>query len=161
VVHDLQAPSGTAFDPSPQFWVDRVELDGAEPLVVFGRCFFGSVRVGLHFDHVARRRRGGWPQSSLAKCYLRVTEIQAYGRLTDEIGQMLSALLVLSGEAPECLGPNTILVAVGNAHASEAGQQHLDLRPHTLLSRPSRRCRVLRERAWGSRVGVADRVATP
>lgn len=60
----------------------------------------------------------GWPQSSLAKRYLRVMEIQAYGRLTDEIGQMLSAFLVLSGEAPACLGPDTILGIDGYAFSS-------------------------------------------
>lgn len=111
---DVQAPSGTDLDPSPQFWVDRVELEGPGLLAVIGRCFFGPVRTGLLFDGVVPGREGRWRSSGMIDCCLRVAEIQIYGRLTDEIGQMLSARLVLSGQAPACLASDALLVARGD-----------------------------------------------
>src|SRR5580693_3911057 len=112
---DLQTPSGTGLDPSPQFWVDRVELDRPGPLVVIGRCFFGPVTTGLAFDGVASRRDGAWPLSNVVSCRLRVEEARIYGRVVDEVDQMLSARLVLSGEAPVCLVGESVLVARGHS----------------------------------------------
>jgi hypothetical protein len=108
---DLQTPSGTDFDPYPQFWIDRVEADSAGLLVVIGRCFFGPIRAGLLFDGAVRRRPGGWHQSGLTECCLRVAEIRVFRRLADEIDQDLSARLVLSGEAPAALEADSVLVA--------------------------------------------------
>jgi hypothetical protein len=45
VAGDVQGPSGTGFDPGPQFWVDRAESTPWS-LAVVGRCFFGSIRTG-------------------------------------------------------------------------------------------------------------------
>jgi hypothetical protein len=111
VAGDLQVPSGTDFDPSPQFWVDRVELDGPGSLAVVGRCFFGPVRTGLAFDAIVPRRDGGWPSSGLVACFLRVAEAWVSRRLVEEVDQGLSARLVLSGEAPDCLAASSVLVA--------------------------------------------------
>jgi hypothetical protein len=47
---DRQAPSGTVFDPSPQFWIHKVERN--DPPTVIGRCWFAPVAVGMTFDAV-------------------------------------------------------------------------------------------------------------
>lgn len=109
---DVQAQSGTAFDPSPQFWVDRVELDGPL-LAVTGRCFFGPVGPGLVFDGVVPGQGGGWPAAGLVTCRLHVAEAYVLGRLADEVDQVVSARLVLSGTAPACLADGSVLVARG------------------------------------------------
>jgi hypothetical protein len=115
VAGDLQVPSGTSFDPSPQFWVDRVELDGPGPLAVVGRCFFGPIRTGLAFDAVVPRWDDGWPPSGLVACCLCVAEVWVFSRLAEELGQLMSARLVLSGEAPACLAAGSVLVARGQS----------------------------------------------
>jgi hypothetical protein len=45
---DRQSPSGTGFDPAPQFSVH--EVLGHRPLTVTGRCLFAPVRVSTIFD---------------------------------------------------------------------------------------------------------------
>ena len=109
---NVQGPSGTGFDPSPQFWVDRVE-SATRTLAVVGRCFFGPVRLGLIFDGIVSARNGAWPLSGLVVCCLRVAEIRRYGRLVDELDQVLSGRLVLSGMAPAGLGCGSLLVSRG------------------------------------------------
>jgi hypothetical protein len=113
MVGNVQTPSGTGFDPAPQFWVHRVDPDSSWPLAVIGRCFFGPVRTGLVFDGAASRQDGGWDLSGLIACCLRVEEICIYGRLVDEIDPVVSGRLILSGEAPGNLAPDTVLVARG------------------------------------------------
>jgi hypothetical protein len=110
---NVQTPSGTSFDPSPQFWIDRIDPDSSGGLAVIGRCFFGPVRVGLAFDGVASRQDGGWVLSAVTACTLRVEEIRAFRQLTDEIDQGLSARLVLAGTAPASLTSDSLLVASG------------------------------------------------
>src|ERR1022692_4176906 len=73
VAGDRQSPSGTSFDPSPQFWVDAVERQ--QPLTVTGRCWFAPVTVGLTFDTVASKEAGAWAP---APCRLRVEEISVW-----------------------------------------------------------------------------------
>lgn len=109
---DVQAPSGTGFDPSPQFWVDRLEPVSA-PVAVIGRCFFGPVGTGLVFDGVVPQQDAGWPSSGLVACCLRVAEVYVVGRLTSEVDQVMSARLVLSGDWPACLAAGSVLVARG------------------------------------------------
>jgi hypothetical protein len=114
VAGDVQAPSGTGFDPSPQFWVDRVELDGP-PLAVTGRCFFGPVGTGLVFDGVVPGQDGGWPAKGLVACRLHVAEVYVFGRLAEEVDQVVSARLVLNGTGPACPVTGSVLVARGQA----------------------------------------------
>lgn len=114
---NLQTPSGTGFDPSPQFWVDRVELDCPEPMVVIRRGFFGPITTGLVFDGVAPKRDGAWPLSDVVSCCLRVEEARIFGQVTDEVDQSLSARLVLSGQPPPCLADESVLVA--RVHSGE------------------------------------------
>ena len=110
---DVQGPSGTGFDPSPQFWVDRVEsAPGA--LAAVGRCFFGPIRPGLVFDAIVSARNGAWPLSGLVVCCLRVAEIHVYGHPADEMDQVLSGRLLLSGMAPAGLGCDSLLVSRGS-----------------------------------------------
>jgi hypothetical protein len=103
---DRQAPSGTVFDPSPQFWIHKVERN--EPPAVIGRCWFAPVAVGMTFDAVASRRTGAW---ELDRCCLQVKEIHAYGHLIDELDQIVSARLLLSGDLPSGLAPESVLVS--------------------------------------------------
>jgi hypothetical protein len=112
VAGDVQGPSGTSFDPSPQFWVDRAE-SAPGSLAVVGRCFFGPIRTGLVFDGIVSARNGARSLSDVVACRLRVDEIHVYGRLADEIGQVLSGRLVLSGNAPAGLGCDSLLVSRG------------------------------------------------
>jgi len=110
VAGDVQGPSGTGFDPSPQFWVDRAE--GAPgPLAVVGRCFFGPIRTGLVFDGIVSKRNGAWSVSDVVACCLRVTEVHVFGRVADVIDPAMSGRLVLSGNAPANLGLDSLLVA--------------------------------------------------
>jgi hypothetical protein len=67
--------------------------------------------VGLAFDATVPRRDGGWPSSGLVACFLRVAEAWVSRHLVEEVDQGLSARLVLSGEAPNCLAVNSVLVA--------------------------------------------------
>jgi len=109
----VQGPSGTAFDPSPQFWVDRVEGDRGSVEVV-GRCFFGPICAGLIFDCIVPTRRdGGWLPSGLVACRLQVAEIRMFRRVADEIDQTVSGQLTLSGQVPAGLGCDCLLVARG------------------------------------------------
>ncbi len=110
---NVQALSGTSFDPSPQFWIDRIDPDSSGLPAVIGRCFFGPVRVGLAFDGVASRQDDGWVPSAVTACCLRVEEIRAFRKLTDEIDQVQSARLVLAGTAPASLTSDSLLVASG------------------------------------------------
>lgn len=103
---ERQSPSGTVFDLSPQFWIYRVER--SEPPTVVGRCWFAPVAVGVTFDAVASERAGTW---ELDRCWLRVVEINAYGRMLDELDQIVSARLLLSGDLPSGLVPESVLVA--------------------------------------------------
>ena len=86
---NVQGPSGTGFDPSPQFWVDRVESDPGT-LAVVGRCFFGPIRTGLVFDGIVSEREGAWLASDLVACRLGVAEVYVFRQLADEMDQMLS-----------------------------------------------------------------------
>jgi hypothetical protein len=103
---DRQAPSGSPFDPSPQFWIYQVECD--EPPTVTGRCWFAPVAVGMTFDAVASKQAGTW---ELERCQLQVEEIRAYGHLLDELDQTVSARLLLSGNLPLGLASESVLVA--------------------------------------------------
>jgi hypothetical protein len=114
VAGDVQGPSGTGFDPSPQFWVDRAEIAPGS-LAVVGRCFFGPVRTGLVFDGIVSPRNGARSRSDVIACCLRVAEVHVFGRLADEIDQVLSGRLVLSGNAPPGLGYDSLLVSRGSA----------------------------------------------
>ena len=107
VTGDRQTPSGTAFDPSPQFWVH--EVDRLRPLTVTGRCWFASVSRGMIFDTVAAG--DGDDSRGPGPCHLRVEEISAYGHLLDELDQTVSARLILSGDIPQGLVPGSILVS--------------------------------------------------
>lgn len=103
---DRQAPSGTAFDPRPQFQVHEVVRPA--PLTVTGRCLFAPVADGTVFSGLtapARRppRAPGW-------CRLRVEEIRILGRRAGELDQTVSARLVLSGSLPPELGPGSVLI---------------------------------------------------
>jgi len=69
--------------------------------------------MGLLFDGVVPEMDGDWPASDVVTCRLSVVEIRVFGKLTDEISQLMSARLVLSGQAPPCLASNEILVARG------------------------------------------------
>jgi hypothetical protein len=93
---DRQAPSGTAFDPWPQFWVHEVVSSG--PLTVTGRCWFAPVTVGTVFSALAVPGQRHSPVP--ARCRLRVEEISAYGRPAGELDQTVSARLILGGDVP-------------------------------------------------------------
>jgi hypothetical protein len=51
----------------------------------------------------------------MAACRLRVAEIHVFSRLADQIDQVLSGRLVLSGNAPAGLGYDSLLVSRGSA----------------------------------------------
>ena len=80
-------------------------------LAVVGRCFFGPIRTGLVFDGIVPARNGVRSLSDVVACCLRVAEIDVFGRLADEIDQVLSGRLVLSGNAPAGLGFDSLLVS--------------------------------------------------
>lgn len=106
---DQQTPSGTSFDPSPQFWVHRIEL--GRRTAVTGRCWFGPVIVGMRFGTVADKQADAW---AISPCHLRVDEISlAAHHLIDELDQMWSAQLILSGGFPPGLDAESLLVARG------------------------------------------------
>jgi hypothetical protein len=124
---DRQAPSGSPFDPSPQFWIHKVERN--EPLTVIGRCWFAPVAAGMTFNAVASRRTGTW---ELDQCWLQVEEIHAYGHLLDELDQTVSARLVLSGALPSGLASESVLVARNYPSAHWERQDALWLRKQQL-----------------------------
>jgi hypothetical protein len=113
VAGDVQGPSETGFDPSPQFWVDRAESTPGS-LAVVGRCFFGPIRTGLAFDGSVSARNGAWSLADVVAFRLRVAEIHIFGRLADEIDQVLSRRLVLSGNSTAGLGCGSLLVSRGS-----------------------------------------------
>jgi hypothetical protein len=115
VAGDRQTPSGTAFDPSPQFWVHEVER--LRPLTVTGRCWFAPVSLGTIFDTLVAGDGDDsrWP----GPCHLRVEEISAYGHLLDELDQTVSARLILSGVTPQGLVPGSILVSRASPAADD------------------------------------------
>jgi hypothetical protein len=82
---DRQTPSGTDFDPCPQFWVN--EIDHLRPLTLTGQCWFAPVRIGTIFDQFTPADGHDPPEP----CCLRVEVIQIYGQLVDELDQVLSA----------------------------------------------------------------------
>jgi hypothetical protein len=101
-----QSPSGTSFDPSPQFWVYAIERQ--QPPTVTGRCWFAPVTVGMTFDTVASKEAGAWAP---APCRLRVEEIIVYEHyMLAELDQGWSARLVLHGDFPVGLVPESVLV---------------------------------------------------
>jgi len=107
VAGDRQTPSGTSFDPSPQFWIYAVERQ--QPPTVTGRCWFAPVAVGMTFDTVASQEAGTWTP---APCRLRVEEIIVYEHyMLSELDQEWSAQLVLHGDFPVGLVPESVLVA--------------------------------------------------
>jgi hypothetical protein len=107
VAGDRQSPSGTSFDPSPQFCVSAVERQ--LPLTLTGRCWFAPVTVGLTFDTVASKEAGAWAP---APCRLRVEEISVWEHyMLAELDQEWSARLVLHGDFPAGLVPESVLVA--------------------------------------------------
>ena len=110
---DRQAPSGTAFDPRPQFWVHVVVCSG--PLTVTGRCWFAPVAVGTVFTAVAAPGRHRSPAP--ARCRLRVEEISAYGRPAGELDQAVSARLILGGDVPPSLAPESVLISTASQEA--------------------------------------------
>jgi hypothetical protein len=108
-----QAPSGTAFDPWPQFWVHEVVSSGS--LTVTGRCWFAPVTAGTVFTALTAPGRHRRPAA--VPCRLPVEEISAYGRLIGELDQDVSARLVLSGDIPPALGPGSVLIATASQEA--------------------------------------------
>jgi len=107
VAGDRQSPSGTSFDPSPQFCVSAVERQ--QPPTVTGRCWFAPVTVGMTFDTVASKEAGAWAP---APCRLRVEEISVWEHyMLAELDQEWSARLVLHGDFPADLIPESVLVA--------------------------------------------------
>lgn len=107
VAGDRQSPSGTSFDPSPQFCVNAVERQ--LPLTVTGRCWFAPVTVGMTFDTVASKEAGAWAP---APCRLRVEEISVWEHyMLAELDQEWSARLVLHGDFPDGLVAESVLVA--------------------------------------------------
>jgi hypothetical protein len=103
----ISRPSGTSFDPSPQFWVHQVEP--GRSTTVTGRCWFGPVIVGMWFDTVAVKSADDW---AISPCHLRVDEITvAAHQLVDELDQMWSAQLILSGGFPPDLIAESLLAA--------------------------------------------------
>lgn len=106
VAGDQQAPSGTPYEPAPQFWVDEVER--SRPPAVTGRCWFGPVVPGRTFSAIASRQSGAW---TLIPCLLRVEEIEAYGHPLGQLDQVVSARLVLTGNPPPALTREAVLVA--------------------------------------------------
>lgn len=107
---DRQAPSGSAFDPWPQFWVHEVVSSGS--LTVTGRCWFAPVTTGTVFTALTAPGRHRSPAA--APCRLPVEEISVYGRLIGELDQDVSARLVLSGEIPPALAPGSVLIATAS-----------------------------------------------
>lgn len=109
-----QTPSGTSFDPAPQFKVHNIEC--RQPLTVTGRCWFAPVALDTMFDTLASTNRpGSW---EVSPCQLRVVEINAHGHMANELDQVVSARLVLHGSIPPRLAPGTILVT---RHCRAAG----------------------------------------
>jgi hypothetical protein len=107
VAGDRQNPSGSSFDPSPQFWIYAGERQ--QPPTVSGRCWFAPVTVGMIFDTVASQEAGTWAS---APCQLRVEEIIVYEHyMLAELDQGWSARLVLHGDFPGGLVPESVLVA--------------------------------------------------
>lgn len=104
---DRQAASGTAFDPWPQFWVDEVVTAG--PLIVTGRCWFAPVTTGTVFT--ALTAPGRHRSTAAVACRLPVEEISVYGHPADELDQVTSARLILSGGVPPALAPGSVLIA--------------------------------------------------
>lgn len=104
---DQQTPSGTSFDPSPQFWVHQIEP--GPTTAVAGRCWFGPVIVGMWFDTAAVKQADDWV---ISPCHLRVDEITvAAGQLVDGLDQMWSAQLIVSGGFPPELTAESLLAA--------------------------------------------------
>ncbi len=109
---DRQTPTGTSFDPSPQFSV--LEVGEHWPLTVTGRCQFAPVRTGTIFDLLVTP--SGNAQTT-SPCRLLVEEIRVYERPVDELDQVWSARLVLSGDNPPLLAPQSLLVALASQDA--------------------------------------------
>ena len=65
----LLLPSGAGFDPSAQFWVDRLVPGDLGTPSVIGPVLFGPVRKGLAFDGVAPGRDGS-PRLRSVQCRL-------------------------------------------------------------------------------------------
>ena len=111
---DRQTPSGTSFDPAPQFSVYQVV--GHQPLSITGRCYFAPVKTGTVFDlHLAP---GHDPQKP-DQCHLLVQEIFFAERPVDELGQVSSARLILSGDVPPLLTPESLLIALNSADTDQ------------------------------------------
>jgi hypothetical protein len=72
---DRQAPSGTAFDPWPQFRVHEIVSSG--PLTATGRCWFAPVTVGTIFTAFTLPGQNRSPVP--ARCRLHVEAISVYG----------------------------------------------------------------------------------
>lgn len=96
----------------PTFRVDQVESHGTGSFAVTGGGL-GVIRPGLQFDSVMPLREKDGDPPDLAACRLQVTEIRIYGHLADETGEAIPSRLVLSGQAPDCLAPGAMLVALG------------------------------------------------
>lgn len=107
MARDRQTPSGTAFDPCPQFWVHEVVSSG--PLTVTGRCCFAPVTTGTVFTAVTGSGQHRSPEA--VSCRLRVEKISVYGRPADELDQVVSARLVLNGDVPPALALGSVLIA--------------------------------------------------
>lgn len=113
MARDRQTPSGTAFDPCPQLWVHEVVSSG--PLTVTGRCYFAPVTTGTVFTAVTAS--GGHRSPEAVPCHLRVEKISVYGRPADELDQVVSARLVLSGDVPPAPAPESVLIATASQEA--------------------------------------------
>ena len=111
---ERQSPTGTGFDPSPQFCIYAIERQ--QPLTVTGRCWFSPVTAGMTFDTVASQETGAWAP---VPCRLRVEEIIIWDYyMLAELDQGWSARLVLHGDLPAGLVPESVLVAQDGPAAS-------------------------------------------
>jgi hypothetical protein len=104
---ERQAPSGTAFDPWPQFRVH--EVVSSDPLTVTGRCWFAPVTAGTTF--IALTLPGQDHSPVPGRCRLHVEAISVYGRPASELDQNVSASLILDGDIPPALAPDSLLIS--------------------------------------------------
>lgn len=112
---DRQAPTGTAFDPRPQFCVHEHEGEGSGLVTVTGRCWFAPVAVGTVFTALAAT--GHYRSPEPVPCRLRVEKFSVYDRTTDELDQSMSARLLLAGVVPTALAPESVLISADTRDA--------------------------------------------
>lgn len=90
-----QTRSGTPFDPAPQFWVDRIDVEDEKSVI--GRCWFGPVRRAMVVDVIATKHGESW---DCRPCDLRIEAVEVFRRMTRQIDQNFSGRLTLAGAVP-------------------------------------------------------------